>query len=141
MLGFPYLKASLLLESPSSHFVSPKQQQDTVASSCVSSMEIPTLLESNGMLLSLCPVWLTGDETTAPNRHCSVIHLPATPSPVQRPLLASTTVAPKAQTYPRGFPASASLAGSQEANNSLFPAPPWCNCSEIAESDPTYCWM
>lgn len=45
MMGFPHLKASLLLESPSSHFVSPKQQQEIVASSCVSSMEIPTILE------------------------------------------------------------------------------------------------
>lgn len=44
MLGFPYLKASLLLESPSSHFVFPQQQQEIVAS-CVSSMEIPTILE------------------------------------------------------------------------------------------------
>lgn len=98
-------------------------------------------MKSSGMFLSLCSVWLTGDKTTAPNRHCSVIHLPATPSPYWRTVLTSTTAAPKAQTHPRGFPASASLAGSQKANHSSFPAPPWCNCSEIAESDLTYRWM
>lgn len=93
-------------------------------------------MKSSGMFLSLSPVWLTGDKTTAPKDTLQCNSPPCHPQP--RP---ENTATPKAQTYPRGFPASASLAGSQKANNSSFPAPPWCNCSEIAESDLTYRWM
>lgn len=45
MLGFPYLKASFLLGSHSSPFVSPEEQQQIAASSHISSMEMPTVLE------------------------------------------------------------------------------------------------
>lgn len=45
VLGFPYLKAPFLLGSPSSPFVSPEEQQQIAASSHISSMEMPTVLE------------------------------------------------------------------------------------------------